>query len=342
VPRTGPRRQKVRDRLLSTPAGLPVAALVLVLVYGTVGYMVLSGFGFVDAVYMTVTTLTTVGFGEIRPLDTTGRVFTMTLIVFGVGAVFCLLAVLTGLVASGQLGRSLTRRSMQHRIQDMQGHFVVCSFGRVGRAAVEELQAQGVDVVVVEGNHDVEGDLVEAKVCHILDDPTHGDVLDKAGIARAQGLLCAVDSDAANVYITLLARARNPSLFIIGRASSPESVEALQRAGSDRVVSPYRLSGSRMAALALRPAMLEFVDMVRMAPDLRIEELIIREHSVLDGSTVQTACAPYEGVMILGVRSSDSTLLMPPRADTPLRASDLLIVLGPINALHDLAERASR
>jgi voltage-gated potassium channel len=336
-----PNRHGIRERLLGTPAGLPVAALVLSVAYGTVGYMVLSGFGFVDAVYMTVTTLTTVGFGEIEPLDTTGRVFTLTLILFGFGAVFALLAVLTGMVASGQLGRSLTRRSMRHRIEDMRDHFVVCSFGRVGRAAVEELQAQGVDVVVVEGTAELEPELVEAKVSYIIEDPTREEVLERAGIARARGLLCAVDSDAANVYITLLARARNPDLFIIGRASSTESVEALRRAGSDRVVSPYRLSGSRMAALALRPAVLEFVDMVSMAPDLRMEELVIRDGSPLAGASVRDACAPYEGVMILGVRSSDGRLLMPPRADTPLAAADLLIVLGPSGSLGNLAELAA-
>lgn len=331
----------MRDRLLVTPAGLPVAMLALSLVYGTVGFMALAGLGFVDALYMTVTTLTTVGFGEVEPLDAGGRVFTMSLIVVGFTAAFTLLAVLTGMVASGQLGRSLTRRGMRRRIEDMRGHFVVCSFGRVGRAAVEELQADGVDVVVVEVDTSLEQDLIDAGVSFVLDDPTGDEVLEKAGIDRARGLLCAVDSDAVNVYITLLARARNPDLFIIGRASSPESVGAMMRAGSNRVVSPYRLSGSRMAALALHPAMLEFVDMVSVAPDLRIEELVVGEHSTLVAATVRDACAPYDGVMILGVRSTDGRLLIPARADTELVAGDLLIVLGPMSALGDMAERAS-
>jgi len=341
VVRRGSIGHKVRDRLLASPAGLPVAILALALVYGTAGYMTLAGFGFVDAVYMTVTTLTTVGFGEVQPLDARSRIFTLSLILIGLGAVFTLLAVLTGLVASGQLGRSLTRRGMRQRIEDMRGHFVVCAFGRVGRAAVEELQEEGVDVVVVESDPSREQDLIDAKVSFVLDDPTSEEVLERAGIARARGLLCAVDSDAVNVYITLLARARNPDLFIIGRASSPESVNALKRAGSDRVVSPYRLSGNRMAALALHPAMLEFVDMVSVAPDLRIEELVVGECSPLAGATVRDACAPYDGVVILGVRSSDGTLLVPARADTELAAADLLIVLGPVAALGDMAERAS-
>jgi voltage-gated potassium channel len=230
---------------------------------------------------------------------------------------------------------------MRKRVEEMREHFVVCSFGRVGQAAVEELQAEGVDVVVVEADASLERDLIEAKVRFVLDDPTDDEVLERAGIAYARGLLCAVDSDAANVYITLLARARNPDLFIIGRASSPASVGALMRAGSNRVVSQYRLSGSRMAALALRPAMLEFVDMVSVAPNLRIEELVVGEHSPLVDATVRDACAPYDGVIILGVRSTDGRLLVPARAETQLAVGDILIVLGPQSDLGDMAELAS-
>ncbi len=315
-------------------------ALAFSLVYGTAGFMVIEGFGLVNAVYMTVTTLTTVGFGEIEPLGPAGRVFTLSLIAIGFTASFTLLAVLTSLVVSGQLGRSLTRRSMRQRIDSLRDHYIVCAFGRVGQAAVEELVAQGAGVVVVEVDPAREPEMIEAGVLYILDDPTREDVLEQAGIERARGLLCAVDSDASNVYITLLARARNPDLFIIGRASSPESVEALSRAGGNRVVSPYRLSGTRMAALAFQPAMLEFVDMVSVAPDLRIEELVVGERSPLAGASVRDAASRYDGVMIMAVRSADGSLLVPPRADTRLNVGDLLIIVGPMDALGDLAKRA--
>lgn len=330
----------MRRRLLASPARLPVALLAAALVYGTAGFMMLEGFGFVDAVYMTVTTLTTVGFGEIEPLGTGGRVFTISLIVIGMAAFFTLLAVLTSLVASGQLGRSLTRRSMRRRTDALRGHYVVCAFGRVGRSAVEELLDEEAEVVVVELDASLETELIDAGVPYLLEDPTREDVLLRAGIERAKALICAVDSDSVNVYITLLARALNPDLFIIGRASSTESVEALRRAGSDRVVSPYRLSGTRMATLALRPAMLEFVDMVSVSPDLRIEELVVGERSPLTGATVRDTCAPYEGVMILAVRSPDGTLAVPPRAETVLAAGDLLIVVGPQGPLGQLEEKA--
>ena len=319
---------------------LPVIMLAFSLVYGTAGYVLIEGFGVLNAVYMTVITLTTVGFGEIEPLGPGGRLFTLSLIGIGFTASFTLLAVLTSLVVSGQLGRSLTRRSMRQRIDGLRDHYIVCAFGRVGQSAVEELASQGAEVVVVEVDPAREPEMIDAGVLYILDDPMREDVLERAGIERARGLLCAVDSDASNVYITLLARARNPDLFIIGRASSPESVEALGRAGSNRVVSPYRLSGTRMAALAFQPAMLEFVDMVSVAPDLRIEELIVGERSPLAGASVRDTAAPYDGVMIMAVRSADGALLVPPRADTVLAVGDLLIVVGPMDALGDLAERA--
>ena len=334
-------RRQVRAALLASPVRIPVAMLTFALCYGTAGFMVLEGFSFLNALYMTVTTLTTVGFGEIEPLGPGGRVFTMTVIAVGFVSVFTLLAVLTSLVVSGQLGRSLARRGMNQRIEALQDHYIVCAFGRVGRAAVEELTKQGVDVVVVEVDSSLEPDLVESGVPYVLDDPTREEVLERAGISRAKALLCAVDSDAANVYIALLARARNPDIFITARASSPESVDALRRAGTNRVVSPYRLSGARMAGLALRPALLEFVDMVSVAPDLRIEELIIGEQSKMAGKTVREVAGPYEGVMILAVRSPDGQLLVPPRADTDLEAGDLLILLGPVAALTRLAEQAS-
>src|SRR5215210_5357705 len=155
-------RHALRDRMLASPARLPVMALLISIVYGTVGFIVLEGYSPVNALYMTVTTLTTVGFGEIEPLGTGGRIFTLSLIAVGFTAAFTLLAILTSLVASGQLGRSLSRRSMRQRIDALRDHYVVCAFGRVGRAAVEELAAQGAGVVVVELDPALEPAMVEA------------------------------------------------------------------------------------------------------------------------------------------------------------------------------------
>lgn len=328
-------------RLVASRVRLPVVLLGTAIVYGTLGYSLFFDFAFVDAVYMTVTTLTTVGFGEIEPLSTTGRVFTLSLIVFGVVAVFDLLAVFTGLLAGGQFTRFLERRTMQQRIAQLHDHYVICAYGRVGRAAAVELAGQGAPVVVIEAEPELEHLLAEADIPYLVGDPTEEAVLEEAGIHRARGLLCAVDSDAVNVYIVLTARALNPGLFIISRASSPQSVAKLTQAGSDRVVSPYVVSGVRMARMALQPAVVEFVDMVNMSPDLRIEELVVGKASRLAGRTVQAACAPYDGLMVLAVRSAAGELNLPPRADTVLGEADLLIAVGPAGALARLAVEAS-
>jgi voltage-gated potassium channel len=319
---------------------LPVGLLALALVYGTVGYVVLEGFGLVDALYMTVITLTTIGFGEVHALSATGRLFTISLIVLGVVAVFDLLVVFSTVVASGRLTRSIERRAMQRRIRDLHGHFVICAYGRVGRAATEELARQGADVVVIEVQAGLEPMLVEAEVPYLLADPSEESVLEEAGIRRARGLLCAVDSDVVNVYITLSARALNPDLFILARASRPESVDKLRRAGADRVISPYTVSGVRMASMALQPAVLEFMDMVRVAPDLRIEELVVGDRSSLVSSTVRDACRHHEGLMMMAIRTPAGDVLVPPRADTVLGQGDVIIAVGRAAALTALAQEA--
>lgn len=334
-------RGRHRDEIrIASRVRFPALLLLLAVVYGTVGYTLIEGFGLIDSVYMAVITLTTVGFGEVRPLGPAGRVFTITLILFGIVAVFDLIGVLTTLLASGELGRALERRGMRRSIEGLHDHYVICAYGRVGRAAAQELLSHGAEVLVIESQAELEPLLAEAGLPYLIDDPTQEAVLEEAGIGRAKGLLCAVDSDAVNVYITLTARALNPSLFIISRASSRESIETLMRAGSDRVVSPYQISGVRMAGLALRPAVLEFVDMLSVAPDLRIEELVIGERSRLADRTVKDACSPYGGVMLLAVKRRDGELLFPPLADTVLCRGDLVIAAGRANSLAGLADDA--
>ena len=245
---------------------------------------------------MTATTLTTVGFGEINaPLSPEGRWFTLSLMAFGIGAVFVLIGSFTAVLATGELGYKMKRRKMRRRIDDLDGHYIICAYGRVGRSAAEELIRQGAEVVVIDVKEDLEPLMQEDDVPYIIGDPADDDVLEAAGLHRAKALICAVDSDEVNVYITLSARSLNPGLFIVSRASRPESIDKLERAGSNRVVSPYGLSGIRMASLSMQPAMIEFVDMISVAPDLRIEELRVGATSPYVGRSVKDVCAPYDG-----------------------------------------------
>lgn len=316
---------------------IPFILLGSAMAYGTVGYILVERWDPLDALYMTLTTLTTVGYREVHPLTTAGRIFTMTLMMYGVIILFAVVAAVTQMIASGELGEPLRRRKMERRIDALRDHYVICAYGRVGRAAAEELQQQGVPFVVVEPLAELVPLMDEHGIPFMSADPTQEAVLKHAGIDRAKGLVCAVDSDAINVYITLTARVLNPKLSIVSRASSPESVDQLQRAGADRVVSPYVLSGKRMAFLALQPSVVEFFDMVTVAPNLRLEEVVIRPGSPLDGRTIGEAYEAYPEVKILAVKKIGADLIASPATDVQLAASDLVVALGAVKVLAELS-----
>lgn len=316
---------------------LPAILLAGAIAYGTIGYWILQQWSFLDALYMTITVLTTVGFREVRPLDTDGQIFTISLMLLGVLVFFAVIAVLAQLITSGGLGEPLRRRRMRRRIDDLSEHYIICAYGRVGRAAAEEFWQHGVPVCVVEPLPELVPIIEERGLPYLNADPTEEDVLREAGIDRARGLVCAVDSDAINVYITLTARALNPKLSIVARASAPESVDKLLRAGADRVISPYEMSGRRMAYLALQPSVVEFFDMVTVAPDLRLEEIVVRPNSPLDGKTIGEAYSTYPDLTILAVKKMGAELIPSPGHDTPVAAGDLVVALGPVKVLGEMS-----
>ncbi|MDX6646202.1 MAG: voltage-gated potassium channel [Miltoncostaeaceae bacterium] len=309
----------------------------MALVYGSVGYQVLEGWNFLDSLYMTVTTLTTVGFREVHPLDAGGQVFTLSVVVLGLGTVFAALGTFTELIVSGELARSVGEVRMHKRIDRLRDHFVLCAYGRVGQAAAQEFRDTGVPFVIIDTQETLRPQLEVAGDPFLIADPSRESVLLEAGIDRAKGMVCAVDSDAVNVYMTLTARALNPDLTIVARASNAETVDRLRRAGADRVVSPYDLGGRRMAFLSLRPAVMEFFDLLMVAPDTRLEEILVRPGSALDGRTIQEACAANVGVSILALKKIEGALLASPDPATELGAGDVVVALGPLRALEALA-----
>jgi voltage-gated potassium channel len=312
---------------------LPLLLLVLTVAYGTVGYRVLEGWSWLDCGYMTMITLTTVGYKEVQPLDASGQVFTISLLLFGVVTLLSAISVGTQLLASGEVAAGVRRRRVRRRLDALDDHFVICGFGRVGRAAAEDFAREGVPYAVVDPADDLDGE----EVPHVVGDATDESALRAAGIERARALLCAVDSDAVNVYVTLTARALNPRLIVVARASNPESVDVLQRAGADRVVSPYVLSGRRMAFLSLRPSVVDFIESVTFAPDLRLEEIVVVPDSWLAGKALREVGAAHPGVRVLAVKRGDGgDLVASPAADVTLAPGDLAVVLGPADALQTL------
>jgi voltage-gated potassium channel len=305
---------------------------VAIVAYGVAGYMWLEGWGFVEALYMTMISLTTVGFKEVKPLDASGQLFTITLLLLGVVLVLITLSLAARAVAEGALGERSRRKRMLRRIDSLKDHFIICAYGRVGRTVAREFEAEGVDFVVIENNEELEEQLQDDGVLFLDGDATLEGVLRDAGIDRARGLVCALDSDANNVYITLAARSLNQRVFIVGRASDPAAGERLYRAGADRVISPYVSSGRHMAMMALRPRVVDYLEVApRDAPALRFEELQVEAGSDLVGRELSDACG---GNIALAVRRAGGEIVPNPSPALRLEAGDLLMLLGEKDALR--------
>jgi voltage-gated potassium channel len=326
-----------RDGLLAR-FRLPLALVTVALGYGTAGFVLIERVSALDAFYQTVLVLSTIGTGTGEPRGAGAKIFTITVILAGVAAVFTAIGVGTEVLASGELARWVRGRRMTSRLRRLNDHFVVCAYGRVGRTVVEELLGRDCAVVVIESRADLEPLLTGQNLTHILGDPSDERVLRDAGIERARGLVCAVDSDAVNVFITLTARAINPSLRIVARASEPGSSDKLLRAGADEVISPYRLSGRRMALLATRPSIVEMLDLLGFGPGFRLEEVQVRPGSRLDGLTITEALTRYAGVSILAVKQPGAELSAAPDRALRLTAGDLILTVGPTATLDHMTE----
>jgi voltage-gated potassium channel len=222
---------------------------------------------------------------------------------------------------------------VRRRLDALSDHFIICGFGRVGRAAAEDFAREDVLFAVVDRSEDLGAD----DIPHVVGDATDESTLRAAGIERAQALLCAVDSDSVNVYVALTARALNPRLTIVARASSLESVDVLRRAGADRVVSPFGLSGRLMASLSLRPSLVDFIDSFILAPGQRLEEIVVEPGSWLAGKALSEVGAAHPGVHVLAIRRADGDeLVTSPPVGVALNPGDVAVVFGPVDALQAL------
>jgi voltage-gated potassium channel len=314
-----------------------LSLLLTVLVVGTLGYLAF-GFGFVDAMYHTVTTVATVGFREIRPLSTGGKFFTMALILVGVSSTLYAFSVLIETLIEGRLLDVLGKRRMERSIAAMHDHVIICGWGRVGRSIASEVHDAGRPLIVIDTDPDR---LADSPYPTVAGDATEDAVLSAAGLERASALIAAVDADAANSFIILSARAVRPDLFIVARARSADSEEKLRRAGADRVVNPQHIGGARMAAFVLRPHVAEFVDVVMHDRNLefRLEEFPVHAASSVAGKSLRDArVRDRTGALILAVRTPDGELRTNPAPDTTIGADDLLIAIGTESELGALAE----
>jgi voltage-gated potassium channel len=320
------------------------AMLGAVLVVGVAGYMIVEGWSFLDALFMTVTSITTVGYREVQPLDDGGRIFTIFVILFGVGTVFYLLTAAVAAVVEGELGAALGVRRMQQRIEGQRDHYILCGYGRVGEEITRDLVEHGVAFVIVESNPEALSRAQRSGHLYIEGDATQDDILQRAGIERARALLAASDSDAGNTFIVLTAKALNPNLFVVARAGHPQSEPRLERAGADRVISPYSIGGRRMALSALQPAMVDFMDLLssRQEGDHLLAEILVTEDSPLHGKNVHDALHDCRRTTLLAIQRPNGEVVVGPDAEYRLQAGDRLMVVSNASEVEVLTRAGAR
>jgi len=313
-----------------------LAALVAVLIFGTAGYVILEGWSLGDAFFMTVTTITTVGYREVRPLDSSGRLLTSVLIFTGVGTAFYILIALVTAIIEGDLRQVFGARRMRTTIQSLRDHYIVCGYGRVGREVALELKERGTAYLVIDLDPEALDRARQEGALTVHGDATSERVLSDAGVEHARSLIAASDSDATNIYITLTARALSPSVFIVTRVSTPEVEGKLRQAGAHRVVSPYAIGGRRMAYAAVQPMVSDFMDVVRgdSLNDRILAEFFIDEASPLEGATIGEVLKRCNEVVVLAVQSADGKFAVGPAISTRLAVGDRLIVVGDENELR--------
>ncbi len=318
---------------------LAILVILFLLVTGTVGYALIEGWNPIDGFYMTLITLTTIGFKEVQPLSPTGKVFTIALILVGVGTAAVLWSSATRFITEGSLRDVLGRKKMEKNVSRLQGHYIICGYGRMGKLIAAELKRNDVPFVVLEKNEALVDALVHDGLLGIMGNATDDTVLENCGINRAKGLVAVLNSDADNVYVTLSARGMNSDLFIVCRAADENSGGKLKRAGANRVILPYNIGGMKIAHAILRPTILEFIDQVSggRAQDLMLDEVHVSASSPFSNLKLNESNIRQQlGAMILAIKPADGPLQINPRPDQVIRPGDTLICLGVTEHLDNI------
>lgn len=316
--------------VLSSRLRIGCLLLGMVLLLGTLGFMAVEGWTAIQAFYTAVLVVSTLGFSDLRPSDSRGQLLTIGLIAAGVGTLYYLVGVLAQTIIEDQLDWR-KKRAMEDRVAHLKDHFIVCGFGRVGQQTCQQLSQENCVFVVIDNEEARIARIESAGYLYVRGDASDDAVLQRAGIKCAQALLTAVQTDAGNVYITLSARALNPNLFIVARAATSEAEHKLTIAGANRVISPYILGGRSMAGHALRPAVMDFLDVLVHSDDLEmwLEEVKIGPSSALAGTQLGDAqLRDTVGITVLAVRRADGHMLINPHSDVELQIGDTLIALG--------------
>jgi voltage-gated potassium channel len=332
----------VGDRLFRAQGPvLAVALLVSIVVGGTIGFHLTEGWPLWHAFYVTVLGITTV---DLPPLSVAGQAFTVVLLLAGVSTALYTFTLLATVVVEGGLPKRLQRRRVARMLSTIKDHFIVCGYGRIGSIVAERFRQQGVAYVVVERDPERLQAAIDAGALAVEADASREEALKRVGIDRARGLIAAVGTDAENVYAVLTARVLRPDLFIVGRAETEDATEKLKRAGADRVISPYQIGAVQIAQTALRPAVVEFVELATSTSNLElaIEQVTIAPKSPLaNHSIIEANLRQRFGVIVVGIQREDRRMEFNPEPDTSIRSGDRLVVLGRPDSLKQLEVEAA-
>jgi voltage-gated potassium channel len=315
----------------------------VLLLVGMLGFHLLEQWSLFEALYFTVVTLTTIGYGDIVPLTAGGRVFTMFLSLGGVFTLFYLAAEIIRAVISGEVRGILGKQRMERALAELKAHVIICGYGRMGRLVGREFSTQGVPFVIIDKDAQLLADFALPHGIPLHGDATLDEVLKRAGVERARALVTVAPSDADNLFITLSARLLNDKLFIVARAEHQHAEEKLLRAGANRVVSPYVIGGTRVAHAVLRPTVVDFIDLATRTEhfDLQIEETKVAAWSSLVGRSLKESlvCEKF-GVMIVAIKKASGHMIYNPPGDAVVESGDILIALGQRQQLDQLDQLA--
>ncbi|MGD1074090.1 MAG: NAD-binding protein [Bryobacteraceae bacterium] len=326
------------DRRVTRRILLISALIVFTLCIGTIGFRVIENYSVFDAFYMTLITITTVGYQEIHTLSRAGRIFNSFLIFFGVSAMFFAVGAMTQTIIELQLQDRYGKRRTKRAIMQMKDHYIVCGFGRVGRSAAFELQRAGVPLLVIDRNEQRVERAMQAGMLALTADATRDETLREAGVMRARGFIAALATDAENVFLILSAKSMNPRLTVVTRASEEDSEEKLRRAGADTVFSPYSIAGHRLAQALIRPHVVQLIDFAgrTMGLDVTMEQLRVTAGSDFAGKKLGDLARLQSGVIVLAISKSDGKMIFNPSREMEVGGGDVLIVMGEQPSLRAL------
>lgn len=317
--------------------------LLFTMLVGVAGYTLIEGAGLVDAFYMTVITISTVGFSEVIPLSQMGKLFTVILIILGTGTLAYTASQFVDYVVAGELRNLFGRRKMEGKIEALEDHYILCGFGRMGKIIAEILAKNNLPFVIVDPNPG-HSESSENQYLFITGDATHEIVLIKAGILRAKGLITVVDQDVTNLYIVLTAKGLDKDLYVVTKCAQEEAYSKLMWAGADKIVSPYTIGGQSIAQSIIKPNVTDFLDMAmgNTGYQIMVEEVRIQEKSRLDGVYLKDSNIRKHGIIVVAVKKKNSAFIYNPGPDELLTAGDTLIALGRKEDFESLDNYLSR